>query len=96
MVGATHPPPEVVLYTRAGCHLCDEAKQQLQQLSNQAAFELREVDIDLDPELQRRYNDEVPVIFIHGRKAFKYRIDPRQFLKRLQAPGDTGSDSFSR
>jgi hypothetical protein len=35
-------------------------------------------------DLRQRYNDDVLVIFIHGRKAFKYRIDPRQFLKRLQ------------
>ena len=78
-------PPEVVLYTRAGCHLCDEAKQQLSELLKRAAFTLREVDIDQDPELRRRFNDEVPVIFIHGRKAFKYRINPRQFLRRLHA-----------
>jgi glutaredoxin len=76
--------PEVLLYTRAGCHLCDEAKEQLRELRKQAAFTLREVDIDQDPELRQRYNDEVPVIFIHGRKAFKYRLDPRQFLQRLQ------------
>jgi glutaredoxin len=74
-----------VLYTRAGCHLCDEAKQQLSELRKHTAFTLREVDIDQDPELRQRYNDEVPVIFIHGRKAFKYRINPRQFLRRLQA-----------
>ena len=76
--------PEVVLYTRVGCHLCDEAKQQLRELRRKAAFALREVDIDQDPELRQRYNDEVPVIFIHGRKAFKYRIDPSQFLERLR------------
>ena len=84
MVDASPPLPEVVLYTRAGCHLCDEAKAQLQILMKTVAFELREIDIDTNPDLQRRYNDEVPVIFIHGRKAFKYRIDPSQFLKRLR------------
>jgi len=81
---ATPRLPEVVLYTRPGCHLCDEAKEQLEVLRKTVAFELREIDIDTNPELQRRYNDEVPVIFIHGRKAFKYRIDPRQFLERLR------------
>jgi len=75
---------EVVLYTRAGCHLCDEAKELLKKLSKKAQFTVREVDIDQDPELMLRYNDEIPVIFIHGRKAFKYRIDPKQFLKRLE------------
>ena len=72
------------MYTRVGCHLCDEAKELLCELQRQAAFALREVDIDQDPELRQRYNDEVPVIFIEGRKAFKYRIDPTQFLERLR------------
>lgn len=95
MVGETSrqlpPLTEVVLYTRAGCHLCDEAKQKLKELRKQAVFELREVDIDQDPELQRRFNEEVPVIFIAGRKAFKYHLDPVQFLQRLQgrqSPGE--------
>ena len=76
--------PEVILYTRAGCHLCEEAKEQLQALRQQAAFTLRAVDIDRDPELRRLYNDEVPVIFINGSKAFKYGIDPAQFVKLLK------------
>ena len=74
---------EVLLYTRAGCHLCDEAKQLLRELQKKAPFRFQEVDIDQDPELRQRYNEQVPVVFIHGRKAFKYRIDPAQFLKRL-------------
>ena len=77
--------PEVVLYTRAGCHLCDEAKEQIRRVLAQAPFAFHEVDIDLDPELRERYNEKVPVVFINGEKAFKYRIDPRQFLKRLRA-----------
>ncbi len=77
------PPIPVRLYTRTNCCLCDEAKEQLRELQKQAPFEFQEVDIDQDPELRRRYNEEVPVIFIHGKKAFKYRIDSRQFLRRL-------------
>ena len=75
---------EVLLYTRAGCCLCDEAKKLIQELQKQARFEFREIDIDQDPELRERYNEEVPVVFIGGKKAFKYRIDPRQFLRRLE------------
>jgi hypothetical protein len=41
------------------------------------------MDIDADPELRQKYNDEVPVIFIDGRKAFKYRMVPREFLQAL-------------
>jgi len=86
MVGENSSLPEVVLYTRAGCHLCDEAKEQIRRAQAEAPFTFREVDIDLDPELRQRFNEEVPVVFIGGKKAFKYRIDPREFRKRLR-PG---------
>lgn len=78
---------DVVVYSRQGCHLCDVVKETLAQLQPQAAFQWREVDIDADPELRRKYNDEIPVVFIDGRKAFKYRLDPRQFLHALAGSG---------
>ena len=43
----------------------------------------QEVDVDSDNELRRKFNDEVPVVFIDGRKAFKYRMDEREFLRKL-------------
>jgi len=77
--------PLVTLYTRAGCCLCDEAKQVLAGLRRGADFDLEELDIDLDPELRRRYNDEVPVIAINRVKAFKYKVNRDEFLKKLAA-----------
>jgi glutaredoxin len=77
--------PEVILYSRKGCHLCDVVRQSLAGLSLRAAFNWREVDIDSDEQLRSRYNDEVPVVFIDGRKAFKYRLDEAEFLHKLQA-----------
>jgi glutaredoxin len=77
--------PLVTLYTRAGCHLCDDAKAVLAAAQRRAAFDYEERDIDADPELRRLYNEEVPVIAIDGRKAFKYRLDMNEFLKRLAA-----------
>ena len=74
---------DVVVYSRRGCHLCDIVKQTLIQVQGDADFQWREVDIDADPELRLKYNDEVPVVFIDGRKAFKYRMDGRQFLRAL-------------
>lgn len=74
---------EVVVYSRKGCHLCDVVKDTLARVSGQAKFQWRDVDIDLDPELRRKYNEEVPVVFIDGRKAFKYRMDAQQFLRAL-------------
>ena len=76
---------EVTLYTRQGCCLCDQAKEVLAEARRRAVFDCREVDIDGDPELRRKYNDEVPVIAIDGHKAFKYRVDLKDLLRRLAA-----------
>ena len=75
---------KVTLYTRAGCHLCDEAKKVLADARAEAEFELEEVDIDQDPELRARFNEQVPVVFLNGRKAFKYRVERGEFLRRLR------------
>ena len=77
--------PLVTLYTRAGCHLCEEAKRAFEAARGRADFDYEEVDIDRDAELRRRYNDEVPVIAINGVKAFKYRVEAKELLKKLEA-----------
>jgi glutaredoxin len=82
---------DVVVYSRSGCHLCDVVKEILTQLQSGADFQWREVDIDADPALRARYNDQVPVVFIDGRKAFKYRMDAREFRARLALSKETGS-----
>jgi glutaredoxin len=75
----------VTLYTRAGCCLCEEAKQVLAAAHTRALFELEEIDIDRQPEWLPLYNEEVPVIAVDGRKAFKYRVSLEEFLRRLAA-----------
>lgn len=77
--------PEVTLYTRRGCHLCDDVKATLARAARKAPFTLREIDIDSDPALQAEYNDQVPVVAINGRKAFKYHLDEDDFLKVLHS-----------
>jgi len=74
---------EVVLYTRAGCHLCDVAKAVVDEVRGRVAFALDIVDIDSDPALAARWNDEVPVVFVNGKKAFKYRVDAARFERML-------------
>ncbi len=73
----------ITLYTRAGCHLCDEAKKVLKEAQAETAFDLEEVDIDQHPNLKAEFNEQVPVVFINGRKAFKYRVDPCELRRRL-------------
>ena len=74
---------EVVVYSRKGCHLCEIVKETLNKLQRRGGFEWREVDVDTDDELRRQFTDEVPVVFIDGRKAFKYHMDEQEFLRRL-------------
>ncbi len=76
--------PEVVVYSKPGCHLCDVVKEQLEVLRTSHDFDLREVNILEDPEARQKFELEIPVVFINGKKAFKYYLDEKQFLRRLQ------------
>jgi glutaredoxin len=76
---------EVIVYTRKGCHLCEIVKESLDKLHKRGGFTWREIDVDSDAEIRRLYNDEVPVVFINGRKAFKYRMDEQEFLRKLSS-----------
>jgi glutaredoxin len=76
---------QVVLYSRKGCHLCEIVKETLTKLERRGGFTWRDVDVDADDQLRRQFTDEVPVVFIDGRKAFKYRMDEREFLRKLDS-----------
>jgi glutaredoxin len=78
-------PREVTLYTRPGCHLCDEAKFAMAPLLREFGARLREVNVDLDPALHARYTNDVPVVFLGSRKVAKHRLDPRQFRRQLES-----------
>jgi glutaredoxin len=77
-------PLEVTLYTRPGCHLCEEAKALIQPLLLEYGATLREINIDEDRELTSLYGLDIPVIFIGKHKAAKHRVDPRQFRCQLE------------
>jgi glutaredoxin len=76
-------PRKVLVYTRKGCHLCEIVKESIMKLARRGGFVWQEVDVDTDDQLRRQFSDEVPVVFIDGRKAFKYRMDEREFLRKL-------------
>jgi glutaredoxin len=77
-------PREVALYTRPGCHLCEEAKAAIGPLLREFGAALREINIENDPVLEERYGWEIPVVFIGPRKAAKHRVDVEQFRRQLQ------------
>ena len=75
----------VVIYSRPGCHLCDEAKDVMQTAGCSDRFTLEEVNIESDNELLRKYRYDIPVVTIDGVEAFKHRVDPEQFRIRVQS-----------
>ena len=70
------PAREVVLYTAAGCHLCEAARRVVFKVREETAFELREVSIDGDPVLEAAYREWIPVVEIGGARRFVYHVHP--------------------
>ena len=75
----------VTLYARPGCHLCDEARAELEALRADAAFELEEIDIEGDPALHARYLERIPVIALDGEELFDFFVDAPELLRKLTA-----------
>jgi glutaredoxin len=69
------PTAPIVIYTRRECGLCHEAADVIAPVAKRRGVAVELVDVDRDAELVRLYGEEVPVVFVNGRKAFKYRVD---------------------
>jgi glutaredoxin len=76
---------KVVLYHAEACHLCERARAILEQVGKEADFELREIDIGGDPELEAQYREWLPVVEIDGERAFVYYVDPDAFRRKIAA-----------
>ena len=79
--------PEVVVYHAAGCHLCERALAIVQAARDELGFELREVAIDGDPELEATYREWLPVVEIDGRRRFVYHVDPAALRRAVVGAG---------
>ncbi len=77
----------VTLYTRPGCHLCDEARADLERIRARRPFALEEVDIEADDALHARYLERIPVIALDGEELFDYEVDERALEARLEWTG---------
>ena len=75
--------PAVTLYGRPGCHLCDEARELLLRVRAEAPFELREIDIERDDELFKRYLERIPVVSLNGEELFELEVDEAALRHRL-------------
>ena len=70
----------VVLYSRVGCHLCDAARDVLWAERSRSAFDLVEVDVAGDDDLEREYGIRIPVVEIDGEERFEYEVDPAELV----------------
>jgi glutaredoxin len=77
--------PSVTLYTRDGCHLCDDALAYLRRLAPELGLEIAVTDIDTDPALQDRYGLAVPVIALNGAEIARAPITEHSLRRRLRA-----------
>jgi glutaredoxin len=75
--------PHVIFYTKPGCHLCEEARLEIQAAGIEDEYTFEEVNIEHDAEAYERYKFEIPVITVDGHKAFKYRLTAEDFRRRL-------------
>jgi len=85
-------PLHLTLYTRSGCHLCDDAIKTLDEHGRQYRFSLQLVDIDRDPALAKQFGECVPVLAIGAKVRFRGRINPALLKRLLQNPCDPTDD----
>jgi glutaredoxin len=75
---------EIIIYSRPGCHLCDDMKAVVTRVARTIPLSLREIDISTDAALLAEYGLEIPVLLVEGKKAAKYRIGEEE-LRRVLA-----------
>ena len=74
---------EVVLYGKAGCHLCEEARAEVDRARARHPFALTEVDVSLDPVLHARYGERIPVMMVAGSEEFEFHVDADELTRLL-------------
>ena len=75
----------VTLVHAEGCHLCESARRVIEGVRAEVSFELQEVDIAGDDELERRYRERIPVVLVDGEEAFTYFVTPEGLRRRLDS-----------
>ena len=74
----------IEIYSRPGCHLCDEAKAVIEPFVKPYSIELRVTDVDSDEALRQAYGFDIPVIMINGKEAFRHRVDRGTLERKLK------------
>jgi glutaredoxin len=77
------PPPRVVLYSKPGCHLCDDAREVVAAVCTELGERFDEVDITTSEELVRAFGEQIPVTFVDGEQHDFWRVDPARLRAAL-------------
>lgn len=78
------PKPMIEIYSKKGCDMCKDAKDLIGKVNRDLPFQYREVDINSNKDLKRRFSEDVPTVFINGKKAFKFRVNEDEFRKKVR------------
>jgi len=78
----------VIVYSRPGCHLCDEAKNAIELAGCGDAYSIEEINIETNQDLLMKYQYDIPVVTINGHEAFRHRVDSTKFRELVTSGED--------
>jgi glutaredoxin len=78
-------PIRIDIYSRPGCHLCDEARAIVEPFRKDYPMLLRTINVESSADLENRYGSDIPVVFIDGEEAFRHRVDRTELERKLKA-----------
>ena len=86
----------MLVYTRAGCHLCEVAEADVARICTDLGLGFASVDVDTDPELRAEYGDRVPVIMVDGREHGFFRVEEERLRAALTVNRGSASTANAR
>jgi hypothetical protein len=78
-------PIRIDIYSRPGCHLCDEAKAVIEPFRERYVVVLRTINVESSADLENRYGSDIPVVLVNGDEAFRHRVDRTELERKLKA-----------
>jgi len=77
-------PIRIEIYSRPRCHLCDQARGVIEEFRGTYAMTLRSINVETSADLETRYGMDIPVVFMNGEEAFRHRVSPAEFERKLK------------
>jgi len=77
-------PIRIEIYSRPGCHLCDQARAVIEEFRGICAMTVQTINVETAAELEKKYGMDIPVVFINGEEAFRHRVDRPELERKLK------------